>query len=74
MRFPLTKPANVKLAFLAIWTPESRAAPRDATIGIPTSADLKMISPDNRPVEVKNRLPKARFFKAAIPITLSTAL
>jgi hypothetical protein len=32
------------------------------------------MSPDNRPVEVKNKFEKFNFLMAATPITLSTAL
>ena len=37
---PLTKPAKVRLAFVAMATPESNAAPKDATMDIPTFAAL----------------------------------
>ena len=74
IRLPLTKPASVTLAFFAISNPESKAAPNEDTIGIPTLAALKMISPDKRPVEAKNNSPNLISLMAAIPITLSTAL
>ena len=74
IRLPLTKPARVRFAFFAISNPESKAAPNEDTIGIPTFAALKIISPDKRPVEAKNNSPNSISLMAAIPITLSTAL
>jgi len=45
MRFPRTNPINVKPAFLATAMPESIAAAKDATIGEPTLAALRTMSP-----------------------------
>ncbi len=59
IRLPLTKPARVRFAFFAMSNPESKAAPSEDTIGIPTFAALKIISPDKRPVEAKNNLPNS---------------
>jgi hypothetical protein len=58
MRFPRTNPANVKFAVSAMATPESDAAPKEATIGKPSFEALKTTSPDNLPVEVRKHSPK----------------
>ena len=49
MRFPRTNPIRDMCAFFAISIPESKAAPKELTIGIPTFAALNTISPDKRP-------------------------
>ena len=74
MRFPRTKPAKVNSAPSANAIPEESAAAKEATIGKPTFAALKATSPDMRPLKAKKHSPKSTLPKAAIPITLSTAL
>jgi len=54
--------------------PESIAAAKEATIGKPTVAALRAMSPVNRPLNVRKHSLKSVLFKASIPITLSTAL
>jgi hypothetical protein len=74
MRFPRTNPAKVKCAASAMAMPESSAAAREATIGKPTFAALKTMSPDKRPLEARKHSLKSVWFSAATPIALSTAL
>ena len=74
IRFPRTKPANVKSADFAIVMPEDNAADSDAIIGKPTFAALNTTSPDMRPLKAKKQSARSTSFRAAMPITLSTAL
>src|SRR3972149_6188641 len=54
--------------------PDESAAANDAAMGKPTFAALNTTSPDNRPLEARKHSPKSVWFRAAIPIALSTAL
>ena len=73
-RFPRTNPAKVTLDASAVVMPEERAAAREAIMGKPTFAALKATSPDMRPLNAKKQPSKSTLLKAAIQITLSTAL
>ena len=73
-RFPRTNPAKVTFDSSAVAIPEERAADKEATMGNPTFAALNATSPDMRPLKATKHTPKSTLFKAAIPITLSTAL
>ena len=74
MRLPRTNPTRVKFDASAVAIPEESAVANEATIGKPTFAALNATSPDMRPLKAKKHVLKSTLLKAAMPITLSTAL
>jgi len=54
--------------------PESIAAAKEATIGKPTFAALRIMSPVNRPLNARKHSLKSVLSNAPMPIVLSTAL